>query len=138
MALGFCLDHRDILGTGLHQFVLGQHTSAVQKVLKARSDQHQVIPGGGAAPSLVDSATLTVPNGVYFLATMAMARGDHKRLRVVLVTLVGQEHPIALAMRDINAKLLERETNLEECNSCDRGVKDRIPAAINRWVHIHL
>ena len=50
LALGFCLDHQDDLGMGLHQFGLSQHTSAARKVLKARADQHQVIAGSGATP----------------------------------------------------------------------------------------
>ena len=34
LALIFSLDHRDNLGTGLHQFGLVNHTSAARKVLK--------------------------------------------------------------------------------------------------------
>ena len=34
----FHLDHCDDLGTGIHQFGTGQHTSAAWKVLKASSD----------------------------------------------------------------------------------------------------
>ena len=44
--------------------------------------------------------------------TMAMSQGIHARLRVVLVTLLGKDHPNAMVMRDINAKLLERKTDL--------------------------
>ena len=91
---------------GLHQFRLVQHTSAARKVLKARIEQHQVIAGGGAAPSLSGASTLTAPDGVYLLSNLSMARGSHAQLRVVLVTLSVQDHPIALAMRDLNAGLL--------------------------------
>ena len=38
LALVFCLYHRDELGTGIQQFVLGHHTSANQKLLKARTE----------------------------------------------------------------------------------------------------
>ena len=62
--------------------------------------------GGGATPSLADAATLTVLYGVSLSTNMAMAQGDHAQLRVVLVTLSVQDHPIALAMRDLNAGLL--------------------------------
>ena len=73
--LGFYLDNHNDLGTGLHQFGLGQHTSATRKVLKDRSDQNQVFADGGAAPYLDDAATLTAPDGVSLPATMAMAWG---------------------------------------------------------------
>ena len=87
---------------GLHQFGLGWHTSANWKVPKARADQHQVIADSVAAPSLEESATLTAPDWVYFLANLAMAHGAHTRLRVVLDTLLGREHSTAQAMRYIN------------------------------------
>ena len=63
-ALGFSLDHRKNLGNDLHQFGLGRHTSASRKVLKACTDQLQVITGGCSAPSLAEAATLTAPYGV--------------------------------------------------------------------------
>ena len=77
LSLGFILDHQDDLGTGLHQFGLGQHSSATQKVMTSRSDQHQVIAGGDAASSLEDAATLMAPYGVSLLSTMAMVQGAH-------------------------------------------------------------
>ena len=112
LALGFQLDHRDDLDTSLHHFGLFQHTSATWNVLKSRSYQHHVIADGGTAPSLEDAATLTTPDGVSLPPTMAMSQGIHVRLRVVLVTLLGKDHPNAMVMRDINAKLLERKTDL--------------------------
>ena len=93
LALGFCLDHRDDLYTGTHQFELGQQTSASQKLLKDRIYQHQVIADGGTAPSLADMAMLTMPYGVSLLATLAIAQGDHAHLRVVVVTLFGPDPP---------------------------------------------
>ena len=71
------MDNQGDLGTGLHQFGLGQHSSAAQKVMKARSDQHQVIVGGDAASSLEDAATLMAPYGVSLPSTMAMVQGAH-------------------------------------------------------------
>ena len=92
---------------------MGQNTYAAWKVLNPRTDQHQVIAGGGDAPSLEDAATLTAPDGVSLQANLSMARGAHTRLRVVLDTLLGQDHPAAQAMQDINEDILEREINLE-------------------------
>ena len=100
--LGFRLNHRDNLGTVLHQFVIGQQTSSARKFLKACSNQHQVITGGVAAPYLADEDTLIDPDGVSLPATLAMARGSHTRLRVVLVTLFRPYHPTVLAMKDVN------------------------------------
>ena len=71
-ALCFILDHRDDLGTDLNQFGLSQHISASQKVLKAHYEQHKVIAVGRASPSLSDTATLMVPDGVSLSATLAM------------------------------------------------------------------
>ena len=93
---------------GLHQFVLGQNTSAAWKVLMDRVNKHQVITGGGAALYLADTATLTAPDGVSLPDTLSMAQGAHARLRVVLVNLFGPYHPAALAMRDVNMKIMER------------------------------
>ena len=43
-----------------------------------------------------------------------------------------------LAMRDINADIIEMETELEEYNPRDQGLKARLPASITRWVQIRL
>ena len=59
LAIGFYLNNRYDLGTGLHQFCLGWHTSAAWKMLKVRVDQNQFIEGGGGAPTLADVAYLT-------------------------------------------------------------------------------
>ena len=75
LALGFLLEHRDDLGLGLHQFGIGQHTSSAGNMFKARANKYQVIAGGGAAPSLADAATLTVPDGVSLPYNLAMVRG---------------------------------------------------------------
>ena len=41
-------------------------------------------------------------------------------------------------MQDINAELLERETDLEEYNLWDHGLKARLLALITRWVQIRI
>ena len=112
LALGFCLDHRDNLVTGLHHFVLRQHISDTRKVLKDRTNQHQVIVGGGDAPSLADAATLTSPDGLYLLATLDIARGPHTQLRVVLFTLIGTYHSTTLEMKELNTEIIEREMEI--------------------------
>ena len=105
LLLGVHLEHRDNLGLGLHYFDLGQHTSAAWKVLKARADQHQAIMGG-ATPYVADAATLMAPYSVSLSATLAMARGVHARMRLVLATLFGTDHPTALVMKEVNVDIL--------------------------------
>ena len=112
-ALGLRLEHRDDLGSGLHKFGLVQHNSAAWKVLKARDNQHQVIAGGSAAPSLADADTLTAPYGVSLPVTLAMAQEAYVRLRVVLATLFRTDHPTALMMKEMNVEITERETDIE-------------------------
>ena len=107
---------------------MAHHTSAARKVLKARADQHQVIVGSGAAPSLADNAMLTAPYGASLTDTMTTARGEHTRLMMVLVILLGQDPPTMLDRRDIIAELLERETGLEEYKPRDQGLKACLPA----------
>ena len=74
--------------------------------MKTQSDQYQVIVGGGATPSLADAATLTAPDSVTLTASLAMARRSHARLRLVLSTLFGTEHPNDLAMKEVNVEIM--------------------------------
>ena len=127
LKLGSRLDYRDDLGMGLHPFGLGHQTSAAQKALKARAEKHQVIADGGSAPSLSDMATLTAPDGVTLPDTLAMTRGSHARLRVIPATLFGTDHPTALAMKEVNSETMERETEIEEYNPRERGLKACLP-----------
>ena len=71
LSLGFLLDHRDNWGMGLHQFGLSRHTSTARKVLRARANQHQIVVGGAAAPSLAEAAMLMDPDWVSFPSTLS-------------------------------------------------------------------
>ena len=62
--LSFRLNHRDDMGMELHKFCPGQQTYATRKFLKDRVDQHQVIAGGGGAPTMANAAYLTAQMGV--------------------------------------------------------------------------
>ena len=46
LGLGFCLDSRDDLTTGLHHFMLGQHTPAERKRLKEVAARYDMVMGG--------------------------------------------------------------------------------------------
>ena len=100
--LGFHLYHQDDLVMSLQQFGLGKQTSAAWKALKDDANQHQVIAGGGAAPSLSDADTLMVPCSVYLPDTLSMAWGAVMRLRVVLANFFGPDHPTVLALKEVN------------------------------------
>ena len=52
LALGFRMESRDNLTTGLHPFVLGQHTSTVRKFLRGQVDRYAMVSSGTGAPSL--------------------------------------------------------------------------------------
>ena len=102
--------------------------------MKVWSDKHQVIMGGSTSPSLADAATLAAPDGVSLPTTLVMAQGGHTRLSVVLSTLFGTNHPTTLAMTEVNVKIMERETEIEEYNPRDRGLKAYLLASITCWV----
>ena len=84
--------------------------------------------GGSAAPSLADAVTLAAPDGVSLSTTLVMAQGGHTWLRVVLATLFGTNHLTALAMKEVNAEIMERETEIEEYNPRDPGVESSPPS----------
>ena len=73
---------------------------------------------------------MTVPDGVSLSSSLNTARGDHARLRLVLVTLFGTYHSTELVMKEMNTELMDRETNIEEYNPLDQGFKSRLPESI--------
>ena len=54
----------DDLTTGIHPFVLGQHTAMVRKFIHGQADQYAMMASGAGTPSLVDVEILSAPNGV--------------------------------------------------------------------------
>ena len=108
LTLGFRLNHRDYLGTGIHQFCLGNHTSSARNLLKDRVNKHQFIAGGGGSPTLTNTSYLIAPDGVTLLKTLTMARSAHACLQVVMDTLLGRYHPSAQAMYMVFQTLMDR------------------------------
>ena len=41
---------------------------------------------------------------------------------MVLATQFGTYHPTTMAMKEVNMEIVERETDLEEYNPCERGL----------------
>ena len=73
------------------------------------------------------------PDIVSLPDTLAMEQGANTQLGVVLVTLSGPDHPTALPMKEVNSEIMERETDLEEYNPRDQGLKASLPLSITRW-----
>ena len=76
LALGFRMESRDDLTTGLHPFVLGQHTATVRKFLRIQADRYAMVASGTGAPSLADVEILSAPGGVTLPRNFSMARGQ--------------------------------------------------------------
>ena len=64
LALGFRMESRDDLTTGLHPFVLGQHTAMVCKFLRGKADRYAMVASGTGGPSLANVEILSAPDGV--------------------------------------------------------------------------
>ena len=75
LTLGFRMEIRDDLPTGLHPFVLGQHKSTVRKFLRGQADQYAMVASGAGTPSLADIEILSAPNGMSLPRNFLMARG---------------------------------------------------------------
>ena len=63
LAIGFRMESRDDLTTGLHPFVLGQNTATVRKFLRSQAERFAMVASGAGAPSLADVEILSAPDG---------------------------------------------------------------------------
>ena len=50
--LGFRIESWDNLTTGLHPFVLVQHTATIRNFLRGQADQYAMVASGTGTPSL--------------------------------------------------------------------------------------
>ena len=73
LALGFKMESRDNLTTGLHPFVLGQHTSTVRNLLRDQADQYAMVASSTGALSLADVEVLLAPDGMTLQQNLLMA-----------------------------------------------------------------
>ena len=74
LTLGFWMKIRDDLTTGLHPFVLGQHTATVHKFLRGQAYHYAMVASGAGAPSLADVEILSAPDRVTHPRNFSMAR----------------------------------------------------------------
>ena len=88
-------------------------------MLKACSNKHHVIAGGGGTPTLADAAYFMAPDGVTLLKKLEMARSAHACLWVVLETLLGRDHPTDQVMDMVAWALMDWETDLEDYSHHD-------------------
>ena len=87
LALGFRMESRDNLTTGIHPFVLCQHTAMVRKFLWGQADRYAMVASGTGAPSLANVEILLAPDGVTLPCNFSMARGQWSRTRLIVATL---------------------------------------------------
>ena len=92
LTLGFRMESTDDLTTGLHPFVLGQHTSTVCKFLCGQADRYVMVASGKGAPSLADVEILSSPNGVTLPCNSSMDRGQWLRTKMIVATCFGVDH----------------------------------------------
>ena len=86
IVLGFRIEILDDLTTGLHPFVLRQHTATVRKFLHLQADRYAMVTSGAGSPSLVDVEILSSPDGVTLTRKFSMARGQWLRKRLIAGT----------------------------------------------------
>ena len=114
LALGFRMESRDDLTTGLHPFVLGQHTATVRKFLRGQADRNAMVASGTGAPSLADVEILSAPDRVTLPRNFSMARGQWLRTRLIVATCFGVDHNASEGLQNFGEELSARETELEE------------------------
>ena len=136
LGLDFCLTSKDDLSSGLHAFTLGQHTAARRKLLKTRTDRHNLMEGGHAAPSLADAKELVPSDGVTIPTSHGQSRGQHNRLRILGHALFGERHTSSKKLKTLSQEMGWREQELEEYVPRERHLRPHVPAFIMRWVQI--
>ena len=74
LVLGFRMESRYDLATGLHPFVLVQHMTTVRKFLRGQAGRYAMVASGAVAPSLANVEILLAPEGVTLPRNFSMAR----------------------------------------------------------------
>ena len=132
LALGFRMESRDDLTTGLHPFVLGQHTATVRKFLRGQADRYAMVASGVGAPSLVDVEILSATDGVTLPRNFSMSHGQWLRTRLIFGTCFGVDHNASEGLKEFGKEMSARETKLEEYVPRDSDLLPQIPALLLR------
>ena len=114
LGLGFRMESRDDLTTGLHPFVLGRHTATVRKLLRGQVERYAMVASGTGAPSLADVEILLAPDGVTLPRNFSMACGQWLRTRLIVGTCFDVDHNASEGLKEFGKEMLARETDLEE------------------------
>ena len=111
-ALGFRMENRDDLTTGLHPFFLGQHTATVRKFLHGQAERYTMVASGTGAPSLANVEIISAPDRVILPRNLSMARGKWLRTRLIVATCFDVDHNASEGLKEFGEELLARETEL--------------------------
>ena len=114
LALGFRMEIRDNLTTGLHPFVLGQHTATARKFLRGQVDQYAMVASGTGVPSLADVEILLAPDGITLPQNFSMACVQWLRTWLIVGTCFGVDHNMSDGLKKFGEEMSVRETDLEE------------------------
>ena len=106
LALGFRMEGRDDLTTGIHPFFLGQHMATVPKFLRGKADRYAMVASGTGAPSLADVEILSAPDGFTLPRNFSMARGQWLRTRLIVATCFGVDHNALEGLQNFGEELL--------------------------------
>ena len=104
-ALGFRMESQDDLTTGLHPFVLGQHTATVCKFLCGQAERYAMVASGAGAPSLADVEILLAPEGVTLPRNFSMVHGQLLRTRLIFGTCFGVDHNVSEGLREFGEEM---------------------------------
>ena len=130
LTLGFRMEIRDYLTTGLHPFFLGQHTATVRKFLRGQADRYSMVASVAGAPSLSDVEILSAPNGVTLPRNFLMAHGQWLRTGLIVGTCFGVDHNASEVLREFGKEIFVREAKLGEYLHRDAALLPQIPAVL--------
>ena len=136
LALGFRMESQYDITTGLHPFVLGQHTATVCKFLCGQADRYAMVASSAGAPSLDNVEILSDPDGVTLPHNFSMARWQWLRTRLIVGTCFGIDHNASECLREFGEEMSARETDLEEYQPRDAALLPQIPALLLRHAQI--
>ena len=118
---------RDGLTTGIHLFVLGQHTATVCKFLCGQADRYAMVASRTGDPSLADIEILSAPDGVTLPQNFLMARGQWLRTSLIFSTCFGVYHNASEGLQNFRGELSAWETELTEYIPRDAHSYPRYP-----------
>ena len=136
LVLRFRMEIRDDLTTGLHPFVLGQHTATVRKFLRIQADRYAMMASSAGTPFLADVEILSAPDGVTLPRNVLMARGQWLRTWLIVRTCFGVDHNASDGLKEFGEERSARETELEEYIPRETALCPKILAPILRHAQI--